>query len=144
MSATFQVSSLQTRGEIFIPHLGWLCYPASDIVLLHMREGSYEFREQAFLWSFLRPFDTFLDVGAHCGLFARIASNVISEDGKIVALEPNPDILGFLQANLPAPAVSIRTLAITDSNGKAPLWKGGASETALSSLAYHLPMDDHS
>jgi FkbM family methyltransferase len=142
MSAADEV--FEARGEIFIPHLGWLCYPASDIVLLHLREGSFEFREQAFLWSFLRPFDTFLDVGAHCGIFARIASNVISEHGKIFALEPNPDVLGFLQANLPAPAVSIRKLAITDSNGKAPLWKGGASETALSSLAYHLPTEDHS
>jgi len=44
----------------------------------------------------------------------------------------------------PAPVVSIRSLAITDSNGKAPLWKGGASESALSSLAYHLPVEDHS
>jgi len=144
MSAADDVVSLEASSEIFIPHLGWLCYPASDIVLLHLREGSFEFREQAFLWSFLRPFDTFLDVGAHCGIFARIASNVISKDGKIFALEPNPDVLGFLQANLPAPAVSIRKLAITDSNGKAPLWKGGASESALSSLAYHLPIEDHS
>jgi FkbM family methyltransferase len=144
MSAADEVFSLEARDEIFIPHLGWLRYPASDIVLLHLREGSFEFREQAFLWSFLRPFDTFLDVGAHCGIFARIASNIISQDGRIFALEPNPDVLRFLQANVPAPAVSIRSLAITDSNGKAPLWKGGASESALSSLAYHLPVEDHS
>jgi len=97
MSAADDVVRLEASSDIFIPHLGWLCYPASDIVLLHLRKGSFEYREQAFLWSYLRPFDTFLDVGAHCGIFARIASNIISQDGKIFALEPNPDVLAFLQ-----------------------------------------------
>jgi FkbM family methyltransferase len=143
MSAA-DVVSFEASSEIFVPHLGWLCYPVSDIVLLHLREGSFEFREQAFLWSFLRPVDTFLDVGAHCGIFARIASNIIREDGKIFAIEPNPDVLRFLQANLPANTVSIRSLAITDSIGEAPLWKGRASDSSLSSLAYHLPFEDES
>src|ERR1700682_2412074 len=98
MSAADDVVSFEASSEIFIPHLGWLCYPVSDIVLLHLRQGSFEFREQAFLWSFLRPFDTFLDVGAHCVIFARIASHIISQDGKIFAIEPNPDVLPFLQS----------------------------------------------
>src|ERR1700682_4899881 len=46
--------------------------------------------------------------------------------------------------NLPPHAVSIRSLAITNSNGEATLWKGRASESSLSSLAYHLPIEDHS
>src|SRR5258706_13188480 len=60
---------LQSGSELFVPHIGWLRYPSSDIVLLHLREGSFEFREKAFLWSFLCEGDAFLDIGAHFGLF---------------------------------------------------------------------------
>src|SRR5260370_1106652 len=83
---------LQSGSDLFVPHIGWLRYPSSDIVLLHLREGSFEFREQAFLWSFLREGDTFLDIGAHCGLFSALASHVIGQDGRVLAFEPNPDI----------------------------------------------------
>src|ERR1700681_2236628 len=40
---------LRSGSDLFVPHIGWLRYPSSDIVLLHLREGSFEFREQAFL-----------------------------------------------------------------------------------------------
>ena len=76
---------LQSGSDLFVPHIGWLRYPSSDIVLLHLREGSFEFREQAFLWSFLRKGDTFLDIGAHCGLFSALASQIIGETGRILA-----------------------------------------------------------
>ena len=75
---------LQSGSDLFVPHIGWLRYPSSDIVLLHLREGSFEFREQAFLWSFLREADTFLDIGAHCGLFSALASHVIGIRGRFL------------------------------------------------------------
>ena len=99
-----------------------MSYPPDDIVLLHLREGAFEFREQAFAWRFLRPSDTMLDVGAHCGLFSRVASNII-RDGRIVAIEPNTDISAFLQANLAEADVQIRSIAISDKDGKGTLHK---------------------
>ncbi len=130
---------LGSSGEVFIPHLGWMRFPPPDLVLQHLREGTFEFREQAFVWSFLKPADTFLDVGAHCGLFAKIGTNIISPRGRIVAVEPNDDVLRFLRANLYGCAVDIRPIAITNEIGEASLWKEQDSDAALSSLAYSSP-----
>src|SRR5258705_13215334 len=135
---------LQSGSELFVPHIGWLRYPSSDIVLLHLREGSFEFREQAFLWSFLREGDTFLDIGAHCGLFSALASKIICENGRILAFEPNPDILPFLMANTERDKVDVRAMALSDASGEATLWQGGSSDTALSSIAYELSNAKHS
>ena len=111
-----------------------MTYPPDDIVLLHLREGAFEFREQAFAWRFLRPSDTMLDVGATiAGCSLEVASNII-RDGRIVAIEPNTDISAFLQANLAEADVQIRSIAISDKDGKGTLHKGNAAETSLSSL----------
>jgi FkbM family methyltransferase len=135
---------LQSSSELYVPHIGWLRYPSSDIVLLHLREGSFEFREQAFLWSFLREADTFLDIGAHCGLFSALASQMIGENGRILAFEPNPDILPFLVANTERDKVDVHAIALSDASGEATLWQGGSSDTALSSIAYELSNAEHS
>src|SRR6266403_6371011 len=134
----------QSGSDLFVPHIGWLRYPSSDIVLLHLREGSFEFREQAFLWSFLREDDTFLDIGAHCGLFSALASQIIGENGRILSFEPNPDILPFLVANTERHKVDIHAIALSDASGEATLWQGGSSDTALSSIAYELSNAKHS
>src|SRR5258705_1290706 len=105
----------QSGSDLFVPHIGWLRYPSDDIVLLHLREGSFEFREQAFLWSFLREGDTFLDIGAHCGLFSALASQVMGDGGKILAFEPNPDVLPFLMTNTQRDRVEIHAVALSDA-----------------------------
>jgi FkbM family methyltransferase len=134
----------QCGSDLFVPHIGWLRYPSNDIVLLHLREGSFEFREQAFLWSFLREDDTFLDIGAHCGLFSALASQIIGENGRILAFEPNPDILPFLVANTERDKVDVHAMALSDAGGEATLWQGGSSDTALSSIVYELQNAKHS
>ena len=135
---------LEPGSDLFVPHIGWLRYPSSDIVLLHLREGSFEFREQAFLWSFLREGDTFLDIGAHCGLFSALASHIVGENGQVLAFEPNPDILPFLLANTERDKVDVHAMALSDASGEATLWQGGSSDTALSSIAYELQNAKHS
>jgi FkbM family methyltransferase len=134
----------ESGSELFVPHIGWLRYPSNDIVLLHLREGSFEFSEQAFLWSFLREEDIFLDIGAHCGLFSALASQIIGDAGRILAFEPNPDILPFLMANTRRDRVDIHAVALSDASGEAIFWQGGTSDTALSSIAYELPNSKHS
>jgi FkbM family methyltransferase len=109
-----------------------------------LREGSFEFRDQAFLWSFLREGDIFLDIGAHCGLFSALASQIVGERGQILAFEPNPEILPFLMANTERDKVDIHAIALSDNIGEATLWQGGSSDTALSSIAYELSNSKHS
>src|SRR5438132_703050 len=119
--------SIQTGADVFVPHIGWLKYPADDIVLRHLREGNFEFREQAFLCSFLREADTFVDAGAHCGLFSRLASNVIDQRGSIFAIEPNPDVLPYLRDNTDDSLVEICIFALSNSIGEAVLWQGNSA-----------------
>jgi FkbM family methyltransferase len=135
---------LQSGSDLFVPHTGWLRYPPNDIVLLHLREGSFESSEQACLWSFLRAGDTFLDIGAHCGLFSALASQIIDEKGRILACEPNPEILPFLMANTQRGRVDIHAIALSDVSGEATLWQGESSETALSSIAYEISTSKNS
>jgi FkbM family methyltransferase len=141
-SSNFAVP-LQPGSDLYVPHVGWLRYPADDIVLLHLREGSFESSEQAFLWSFLREGDTFLDIGAHCGLFSALASQIIGKTGKILACEPNPEILPYLMANTQRDRVDVHAIALSDSNGEATLSQGDPSQTSLSSIAYELANAKH-
>lgn len=38
----------------------------------------------------LRPCDVFLDLGANLGFFTMLASSLVGEEGKVLAVEPNP------------------------------------------------------
>src|SRR5277367_1587873 len=43
-----------------------------------------------FLWKFLQPGMTFLDVGAHHGLYSIMAAKKLGRDGRVIAFEPSP------------------------------------------------------
>lgn len=133
------MSKLEGVSEVFVPHIGWLQYPAEDLVLRHLREGSFEFHEQAFLWSFLREDDIFLDIGAHCGLFSALASQILAANKQIHAFEPNPEIIPLLRMNTDVGSVQIHPVAIGNASGQAELWQGAPSDSAMSSLVYEVP-----
>jgi len=44
--------------------------------------------------------DTFIDVGAHAGLYTCIASKIVEPEGIVVSIEPNPINVAFLQFNI--------------------------------------------
>lgn len=55
---------------------------------------------------FLRPGDSFLDVGANHGVFSIVASGLVGKQGFVVAIEPQPRLAGLVQRSLnegPAP-----------------------------------------
>lgn len=51
-------------------------------------DGHFERAEREFIRSFLRPGDTFVDVGANIGLFSLIASRLVGNSGRVFAFEP--------------------------------------------------------
>lgn len=61
------------RPELYVPHAGWFRHEPDDEVARFLSEGWFEYKEQAFLWLYLRPGDTFLDGGAHVGLYSVVA-----------------------------------------------------------------------
>jgi FkbM family methyltransferase len=69
----------------------WSYFPLS----FHPDRGAFEYwgddiGDLRFLWKFLRPGMTFLDIGAHHGLYSVVAARKMGRDGRVVAFEPSP------------------------------------------------------
>lgn len=98
--------------------------------------GTYEKGTIQLLHRFLQPGQTYLDIGANIGLMSSIASGIVGNKGKVLAVEANPKTVEILQHNLALNActnVSIFPFALGDAPGKATLYenwnvnRGGAS-----------------
>lgn len=79
--------------------------------------------------------DTFLDVGAHGGLYTIIASMKVKENGKVLSFEPNPLNLNFLRLNIKLNGlnnINVIPKAVGDKSGKIRLFYS-THETALTS-----------
>lgn len=57
----------------------------------------YEESLSLFLVRALRPGDSFLDVGAHIGFFSLLASHLVGDGGRVIAVEPNADNFAWLR-----------------------------------------------
>jgi len=62
--------------------------------------GSYEPNCIAVLKKFLRPGDTFVDIGANIGLFTVLLSKSVGPNGRIIAIEAAPQVAPYLHQNL--------------------------------------------
>jgi len=119
--------------ECYVPHVGWLAFEPGDAVLRGLREGDFEFVEQAALLRLLRPGDVFVDAGAHAGLYTLLAAGWVGPEGRIVAVEPSPSSHALLAANTAAldPArVSLHACALAREDGDARLLAGGPGLSA--------------
>lgn len=62
----------------------------------------------------IRPGDLVLDIGAHVGSRSRIFRAL---GARVVSLEPNPTLAGFLARTLPADGITLRTEAVGATPG---------------------------
>jgi FkbM family methyltransferase len=51
----------------------------------------YDYRELELLRSLIRPGDVFLDAGAHIGTYALVASSLVGDTGRVLAVEASAD-----------------------------------------------------
>jgi hypothetical protein len=82
----------------------------------------YEEEERAFLGRFLQAGMTFIDIGAHAGLYACLAARLVGERGRVVAFEPESLNCHLLRRSLAANGlgnVRVERLAVSDRSGKA-------------------------
>jgi FkbM family methyltransferase len=85
----------------------------------------------------LAPGDTFVDVGANIGYFSLLASRLVGPDGRVVAIEPSPQIFDALKHNLArngarnARAVNV---AASDREGMVSLFSGPESNIGLTTI----------
>ena len=108
----------------------------NGVELALFTNGTYEEGTVDQLKKILKPGDTFLDVGANIGWMSLIASKAVGANGKVIAIEANPNTLPILQHNLAlneAKNVEVLGIAVSDQQGEALLYenwnvnRGGAS-----------------
>ena len=61
---------------------------------------TYEPNVTAVIRSVLKEGDVFLDIGANIGYFTMLASSLVKANGKVIALEPNPQNLQLIYSSL--------------------------------------------
>jgi len=123
-----------SEQEVFVPHAGWLAYEQGDDVLTGLQEGDFEYIEQATLVRILRPGDVFVDCGAHCGLFTKLAQGCLGQKGHVAAIEPDPQSFQRLERNTAGHGVSIvsrHRLALGDKNGTVSFAQEGIGRSAF-------------
>jgi len=97
-----------------------------------------------FLWKFLRPGMTFLDVGAYHGIYAIIAAKKLGPKGHVVAFEPSPRDRHRLELHLwcnGIKTVKVEPYAVTAQKGRASLLVVVDGYTNMNSL--RRPAIDH-
>lgn len=74
------------RDRAFVPHL--------------MFEGYWEYWITSFLWRNVRLGMTALDLGANHGYYSILLADLVGEQGRVHAFEPNPRMLELLRDNV--------------------------------------------
>lgn len=137
--------------------------PAQDVVFeglrlrCHISDNGPErfviFQERRSSWDALRmstetlgPGGTFVDVGANFGLFSAVAAQKVGPSGRVVAIEPHPELVRRLRFNMAANGfdqVRIFPTAVGEEAGEAVLFVNTASfaESRLQAGADDRPDD---
>ena len=89
--------------------------------------GFYEPNEVAFVRRILRPGQVFVDVGAHVGYYAAVASSIVGPSGEVHAFEPVPWLYGRLQrlgeqAGINGFRIWCHQTALSDREGETIVW----------------------
>jgi FkbM family methyltransferase len=72
---------------------------ATEIYLFGAKTHDSEIRLARYLMKNLRPGDTFCDVGSHFGYFSLLASQLVGENGRVLAFEASRSTFGILAKN---------------------------------------------
>lgn len=120
ISRLLMKTGLSTRIIIDLDDFRIKFHPTTSSATLWLYGKTGLLREEAFLQRYLRPGDTVIDVGAHIGFTALVASAAVAPSGRVYALEPHPRIFAFLQENIRINGltnVDPINIAASDKNG---------------------------
>jgi FkbM family methyltransferase len=87
-----------------------LFYGPAEMSLINQLylHGDYELTTQHLLEETLHDGSTFVDLGAHIGLFTLLAARRVGPEGRVFAFEPSPGTRRFLERNLATNQLSAR------------------------------------
>lgn len=100
--------------------------------------GMPDFREMRFMQRYLRPGDTFLDIGANVGVYTLLAAALVGASGAVHAFEPGSATAARLRENIDLNGlrqVTVHQLALSDQDGSALLDDG--RDDCVASLVPH-------
>ncbi len=106
-------------------HFWWSYFPAS----FSPERGAFDYwgddaGDLRFLWRFLQPGMTFLDVGAYHGVFSILAAKKLGRGGRVIAFEPSPRERRRMEVHLRhnrIKAVAVEPYALSAGEGVASL-----------------------
>lgn len=116
----WQVGARLVPGPVVVPFVGrtvLVVEPGMTGATGNVYSGLHEFADMAFVLHFLRPTDTFGDVGANVGSYSVLAGGVCGASG--VAVEPVPTTCSKLRRNLVANGLAERVSVETRCVGAA-------------------------
>ncbi|HEX7362826.1 MAG TPA: FkbM family methyltransferase [Bryobacteraceae bacterium] len=93
--------TLKRRGATIVLN------PNDPVISGALTLGCYELQETAFFLKACRPGVTFLDIGANVGYYTALALSKMNGNGRVIALEPDPESFRYLQATAAANGGSI-------------------------------------
>ena len=99
--------------------------PTDPVVSGALRFGVYEKAETLFFQSTCCDGMTFLDVGANLGYYTALAARAVGPNGRVLAVEPDPDSFGYLEQTIAANAignVKAFPVAASDAHAMLPLY----------------------
>jgi FkbM family methyltransferase len=103
-----------------------------------LETGSWEPQSWRIIEGDLPPGGTLVDVGAHIGYYSLKAAPVLGPTGHVLAIEPNPETVKILEANIRASAansVSVQPVACSDTEATLELFAAPEGNTGESSLS---------
>ena len=96
--------------------------PTDPVVSGALRFGVYEKAETLFFQSACRDGMTFLDVGANLGYYTALAARAVGPNGRVLAVEPDPDSFAYLEQTIAANAVgNVEAFPVAASDAPAML-----------------------
>lgn len=92
-----------------------------DSLLSQLIYKGFEESEILFLRRYLRPADTFIDIGSNIGLFSLHASQIVTNSGKVHAFEPTPITFSRLKENIDLnkcnEIISVNNIGVSNEKG---------------------------
>jgi FkbM family methyltransferase len=121
------VSRMQPCFDVVVDGLKMRCAAHDNptewgLVFIGARQ---DVRGRDVILSGLAPGDVFVDVGANCGAFTLFASRMLGRSGRVIAIEPMPEMFSRLRFNVAAnalPNVQIFETAVGPQAGTATLY----------------------
>jgi len=125
------------RGWVTVQGLKFYVDPVSHFGQEVMRTGIYEPVFCQTILGLLKPRDRFLDIGANEGFFSLVAAQKVGSQGRVIAVEPQPDLANFIGLNVKANSfsnVQVFPLAFSEQKGEVELALSYSVNSGASSL----------